>query len=173
MHSAPQDRTDPRPVARPSLAVRFLGWLAVGLLLFGFVVWPLWNGRWYGFGQAILYCFLIVLGAWIVHWTHRVVRLEDGHVRLESPVHCRSVALEGLRVEVRVGWWTRIVLIPSFGISTSLIRPLWQPDPVPLLESGLPPEAFRTEVTPALGGPGPEEEGGPELDDRPPLQPLS
>jgi len=172
MPPSPHDRSAAPATAQPTLAVRFLGWLVVGLLFAGFVVWPLWKGRYYGFGQAIFYCFLLVLGAWVIHWTHRVVRIEGGRVRLESPIHNRSLALEGLRVEVRVGWWTRIVLIPSFGIPTSLLRPLWQPDPIGLLEANLAPEAFSLEVTPTLGGPGPEEEATPEGDGPLPPGPL-
>lgn len=141
----------------PGPIVRAAGWTVVGLSLFLFLVYPLSKGRFYGFGQVLYSCLLIVFSAWLLHWTHRRVWVDGARVVLDSPVHSRTLPIRGLRVEIRRGWWTRIVLIPASGLSTSLLRPLWGPDPEEILRGHLPPGAISTESSPGLEDPGPEE----------------
>lgn len=149
--------------SHPVTGVRIAGWAVVALLFFGLVVWPLWKGRFYGFGQVIFYCILLALAAWVIHWTHRVLIVRGDRILLASPVHERSLKLDGVRCEVRRGWWTRVVLIPAFGLPTSLISPLWRPDPARILERHLPGSRFLVETDPSLDGPGPaERDSGPD-----------
>lgn len=158
-----EDRSQPAGtgIARPGPAVRATGWIVTLLTMLGLVVWPLVQGRFYGFGQALLYCILVAAGGWWMHWTHRVLRVETDRIRIESPVHRRSMKIDGLRLEVREGWWTRIILAPAIGLPASFLRPLWAPDPASILEERLPPGAIRHESSPGLGGPGPGEQDEP------------
>jgi hypothetical protein len=150
-------KTDTPAVARPGFAIRATGWVVLVLAVVGLLIWPLVQGRFYGFGQALLYCLLLAAGGWWMHWTHRVLRVAGDRIRIESPVHRRSLKIEGLRLEVREGWWTRIVVAPPFGLPASFLRPLWAPDPASILEEILPPEAVHHDASPTLGGPGPQE----------------
>jgi hypothetical protein len=125
------------------------------------VVWPLAAGRFYGFGQVLIGCLLLALAVWCVHWTHRVLRVQGDRILIESPVRGRSMEAGEVRVEIRRGWWTRVVLIPSFGLPASFLRTLWDPDPESVLEAGLREDRFRREERPSLGGPGPAEEDRP------------
>ena len=128
--------------------------LLAGALL---VALPLLQGRLYGAGQIVLYLVLAALLAWLTHWCWRTIEVGGGTVRLRSRFHSREIPLEGLRVEVRRGWWTRVVLLPPRGFQTSYLDGLWKPDPLAALRAHLPEGAVREERTPSLAGPGPSE----------------
>jgi hypothetical protein len=119
---------------------------------------PLLQGRLYGIGQIVGYVVLAALLLWLAHWCQRTLEVGGNGVRLVSPIRSRRIPLEGLRVEVRRGWWTRIVLIPDEGFQSSYIEGLWSPDPLPELRRLLPEGAVTEERTPTLSGPGPVEE---------------
>jgi hypothetical protein len=144
-------------VSEPALWLRrapVLGALAAGTFLLAV---PLLQGRLYGAGQIVLYLALAALLAWLAHWCCRTIEVGDETVRLRSRIHTREVPLEGLRVEVRRGWWTRVVLLPPGGFQTSYLDGLWSPDPLAELRERLPAGAVREERTPPLSGPGPAE----------------
>lgn len=119
---------------------------------------PLLQGRLYGIGQIVGYVALAAVLVWLAHWCQRAVAVDETGIRLGSPLHSRRIPLAGLRVEVRRGWWTRVVLVPKGGFQTSYIEGLWSPDPLPELRRLLPEGSVAEERSPSLQGPGPTEE---------------
>ena len=152
-----QDHIPGTVLCSPGLVAKASGWAITGLCFFAFVAWPLWHGRFYGPGQAVFYCFLILLCSWIMHWTHRELRLDEGRLVIASPVHVRGLELSRVRMEIRTGWWTRIVVQPDFGLPASFLRPLWSPDPEAVLRSHIPPERIHRDESPGIEDPGPGE----------------
>lgn len=144
-------------VCRPGLVARASGWAVLALFFVGFVAVPLWQGRYYGTGQALFYCFLIALAGWWMHWTHRELRLDGPRLVVASPVHVRDLALDQLRIEIRTGWWTRIVVCPDFGLPASFVRPFWSPDPVDALRGHIAEDRITLDESPGIEEPGPGE----------------
>jgi len=144
-------------LSRPSPWLRAVPVAAGFLSVVLFVFLPFSRGRFYGPGQVGIYVVLAAAVAWGVHWTSRTIEVGGGRVRLRSPLRTRELPLEGLRVEIRRGWWTRIVLRPGSGFGASWLEEGWRPSPLDTLREELPPEAFTEEVTPSLSEPGPAE----------------
>ena len=144
-------------LSRPSPWLRAVP-LAGGALALGFfVLLPLSEGRFYGAGQVGIYVVLAAALVWGLHWTSRTIEVGAASVRLRSFLRDRALPLDGLRVEVRRGWWTRVVLRPAKGLGASWLEGAWRPSPLDPLRKALPPEAVTEEVTPGFSEPGPAE----------------
>ena len=157
MNAGSELRDESLAVLKPTFLMQCFGWGVPFFLFFSFFVWPLYQGRFYGVGQVLFYCFLILLSAWFLHWTHKEIEIYSDRVVVRSKIHNRTLKMDGLHVEIRTGWWTRAVLFPQFGLPTSILQPFWGPDAIETLTQHLPQGTVRWDPSPGIDDPGPEE----------------
>ena len=145
--------------SRPAAWVRAVPIALAAVLVFALVALPAVQGRFYGAGQIGIYVVLALLLVWLVHWTSRTIELGPAGVRLDSFLRERRIPIEGLRVFLYRGWWTRVVLRPSRGLGASYLAGGWRPDLLEELRRRLPAGAVTVEESPSFTGRGPAERG--------------